>query len=256
MNILFLGDVVGQRASEFLQNKLYELKKQYAIDVTIINGENSAEGNGITPFSANLLLNAGADVITTGNHCFKRRDMNPMYEESNIVIRPANFGDNVPGKGYTVLDFGNCSLAVINLIGTAYMLPSDNPFHYVDKLLEEIDTPNVFVDFHAEATAEKKAMGFYLAERVSAVVGTHTHVQTADETIINGHTGYITDVGMTGVHDSVLGVQKEIIIERMINYSPQMHKFAEGRFTVNGVVLEIDKSSGKCVKIERINQIY
>lgn len=252
MKVLFIGDVVGQNSCKELVSALPNLKKQYNIDITIVNAENSADGNGITPFSAGLLLNGGVDALTTGNHCFRRAEMNTMFDESEIIVRPANYGNNVPGKGYCVLDYGAWQLAVVNLIGTAYMQPVENPYHYADSILKEIKTPNIIVDFHAEATSEKKAMGYYLAGRVSAVLGTHTHVQTADETIIDNHTGYITDVGMTGVHESVLGIDKNVIIARLTTYYPQRHTYAEGKVRINGVVLEIDKRTGICSSIERI----
>lgn len=251
MNILFIGDVVGQTSADFLVSKLPALKKQYNTDVTIVNGENSADGNGITPFSANILLNGGVDVITTGNHCFRRREMNDLYETSHIIIRPANLGD-APGKGVCILDMGRVRLAVINLIGMAFMDNCDNPFHYADRLLSEIDTKNIIVDFHAEATSEKKAMGYYLEGRVSAVIGTHTHVQTADEQILGGHTGFITDAGFTGVKESVLGIDKEVIIARLTTYYPQKHTYPEGEIMINGVSLTIDEKTGKCTAIERI----
>lgn len=243
---------MGQNACRDFTEQLPDLKKRYEIDVTIVNGENSADGNGITPFSSELLLGGGVDVITTGNHCFKRAEMTPVFEESSIIIRPANFGNGCPGKGYCVLDFGGYSLAVINLIGVSYMQAADNPFFCADKILKEIETKNIVVDFHAETTSEKKALGYYLAGRVSAVLGTHTHVQTADECILEEHTGYITDVGMTGVQESVLGVNKDIIIARLTTYYPQRHIYAKGRTTLNAVVLEIDKKSGACRRIKRI----
>lgn len=254
MNILFIGDVVGQNSCREMAAVLPSLKHKYSIDVVIVNGENSSDGNGITPFSAGLLLDAGADAITTGNHSFRRPEMDAMYESSPIVIRPANYGEGCPGKGYCILDFGSYTLAVVNLIGTAFMQPVENPFSYADKLLKQITTPNIIVDFHAEATSEKKSMGYYLAGRVSAVVGTHTHVQTADECIIDGHTGYITDVGMTGVHESVLGIDKDIIITRLTTYYPQRHIYAKGATQINAVVLEIDNRTGVCRSIKRICQ--
>lgn len=252
MNILFIGDVVGQTSGDYLCSKLPKLKREYSVDLTIVNGENSADGNGITPFSANLLLNGGADVITTGNHSFRRREMNDLYEDSDIIIRPANFGDTF-GKGYCIVDMGRTSVAVINLIGMAYMDNCDNPFHCVDKILEEIETPNIIVDFHAEATSEKKAMGYYLEGRVSAVLGTHTHVQTNDEEILSGHTGYITDVGMVGAKRSILGIDKDVIIARLTTYYPQKHTYPQGDIMINGVVLTIDEKSGKCTEIKKIN---
>ncbi|MBO6229157.1 MAG: YmdB family metallophosphoesterase [Ruminiclostridium sp.] len=250
MNILFVGDVVGQRSAEHLVKSLPQIKRRYEIGFTVVNGENSADGNGITPFSANILLES-ADVITTGNHCFRRREMNELYEESSVIIRPANFGDTV-GRGYTIFDMGRTRIAVVNLIGMAYMESCDNPFGWADRILGEIDTPNIIVDFHAEATSEKKAMGYYLAGRVSAVIGTHTHVQTADEQIIDGHTGYITDVGYTGVSDSVLGIDKNVIIARLTTYYPQKHTYPEGDIMINAAVISIDEKNGKCTGIQRL----
>lgn len=252
MNILFVGDVVGQSSCRDLTDALPSLKKRYEVDVTIVNGENSADGNGITPYSSDILLSGGADVITTGNHCFKRPEMSALFEESEVIIRPANYGNGCPGRGFCVLDFGAYSLAVINLIGINYMQAVDNPFSCVDKILEETDTKNIIVDFHAETTSEKKAMGYYLEGRVSAVLGTHTHVQTADESIIGNHTGYITDVGMTGVAESVLGIEKDVIIARLTTYYPQRHIYAKGSTTLNAVLLEIDSKSGRCCQIKRI----
>ena len=252
MKILVVGDVVGENGCEFLADKLPLIKREEKTDFCIVNGENSADGNGITPFSAGLLLDGGADVITTGNHCFRRADMNPLYEESSVIIRPANFGDGVPGKGWCILDCGSWQLAVVNLIGTAFMQPVENPFHYVDRILEQIETKNIIVDFHAEATSEKKAMGYYLAGRVTAVIGTHTHVQTADEQILGGYTGYITDAGMTGPENSVLGIDKNVIINRLTTYYPQRHVYGDGETLINAVLLDINVKTGQCLNICRI----
>lgn len=251
MNILFIGDVVGQTSADYLVSKLPVLKKENDIQMTIVNGENSADGNGITPFSANILLRGGVDVITTGNHCFRRAEMNEMYEQSSVIVRPANFGD-VYGKGWCVLDMGRTQVAVVNLIGMAYMDNCDNPFPCADEILKKIDTKNIIVDFHAEASSEKKAMGYYLEGRVSAVIGTHTHVQTADEQILGGHTGYITDVGFTGVRESILGIDKNVIIARLTTYYPQKHTYPAGDIMINGVVITIDEKNGKCTGIRRI----
>lgn len=247
---------MGQDASEKLCAFLPNFKRELDIGkgLVIINGENSADGNGITPLSADLLFKAGADVITTGNHCFKRAEMDSAYHENPFILRPANYGDSAPGKGVCIVDRGSFSVAVINLTGTQYMIPADNPFKYADELLESINTKNIIVDFHAEVTAEKKALGYYLSGKVSAVLGTHTHVQTADEQILSNHTAYITDVGMTGVHDSVLGVDKDIIIERFLCYYPKKHVTATGAYTINAVLVEIDEKSGKSHSILRINK--
>lgn len=254
MKVLFLGDVVGQKACAYLREKLPQLKREYDVRMVIVNGENSADGNGITPTTAKYLLDSGADVITTGNHCFRRKEMDATYDENPLVIRPANFCDDVVGRGFTVVDFGSFTVAVVNLMGVVYMQNLENPFHCIDKVLEKIETKNIIVDFHAEATSEKKAMGYYLAGRVSAVLGTHTHVQTADEEILSEHTGYITDAGMTGVTNSVLGIKKEIIIQNMLTNYPQRYEYADGVPTINGVVMEINEKTGKCCSIKRISK--
>lgn len=255
MRVIFIGDVVGSAGCEALEAELTSIKREYGADTVIVNGENSAADNGIDPNSAQRLFDSGADVITTGNHVFRKRSVNELLETNERVIRPANYGEDVPGKGLCELDFGAYRAAVINLLGTTYLQPIENPFKYADKLLAETDAKIIIVDFHAEATSEKRAMGFYLSGRASAVIGTHTHVQTADEQIIGG-TGYITDAGMTGPRDSVLGVEKDIIIEKFLSYQPQKHIFAEGDCEINGVCLDIDVKSGKCTSIERIRKLY
>jgi hypothetical protein len=258
IKILFIGDIVGQNACEklctFLPNYKHEL--EIGKGIVIINGENSADGNGITPLSAELLFKAGADVITTGNHCFKRAETDSLYRENPFIIRPANYGDSEssPGKGVCIIDRGSFSAAVINLSGNQYMIPADNAFKCIDELLQNIETKNIIVDFHAEATSEKKAMGYYLAGKTSAVIGTHTHVQTADEQLIDTHTAYITDVGMTGAVNSVLGVDKNAIIERFTSYYPKKHELAAGQLSINAVLLEIDEKTGKALSITRINK--
>lgn len=251
MNLLFIGDVVGENGCAFLEKHMYSLKKEYDIDLTVINGENSAQGNGITPKSYQQLINLGADVVTTGNHCFKRREMMDFYDNEEILLRPANFPDGVVGHGHTIIDMGYTSIAIINLMGTVYMEALDNPFKCIDAILEQIETPNIFVDFHAEATAEKKALGQYLAGKVTAVMGTHTHVQTADETILNNHTAYITDAGMTGPELSVLGVESERAIEKMRLHCPVTFIESSNPCFINGVIVEFDEKLGKATKIQR-----
>ncbi len=250
-NILFIGDVVGKAGCDFLLQKLPLIKRQYAVDIAVVNGENSAQGNGITKLSADMIFNAGADIITTGNHAFKRREAYEIYE-NDCIIRPANYPDGAPGKGICTLDMGAYSIAVINLSGTVYLDPLDNPFTVIDSMLEEVDTPNIFVDFHAEATSEKKAMGFHLEGRVSGVFGTHTHVPTADEVILGGHTAYITDLGMTGPERSMLGVEIKPAVDRLRFRLPVRFKEAEGDCFLCGVVVEFDEKTGKSHKIERL----
>ncbi len=248
MKLLMIGDVVGDVGCQFLQKKLPALRRELGADLVVVNGENSANGNGITAFSAKQIFQAGADLITTGNHAFQRRDQLHIYEEERI-LRPANYSDACPGKGVGVIDCGACQVAVVNLSGVLFLDHLDNPFDTVDRLLSQIDTPNIFVDFHAEATSEKRAMGFWLAGRVTAVLGTHTHVQTADACILSEHTGYLTDVGMTGVEDSVLGVKKEIAIDRLRLHLPQRFEEAQGDCFLNGVLVEFQEKCGKCTKI-------
>lgn len=252
MKVLFVGDVVGEAGCDFLKKHIYNIKQEHNIDFTIINGENSAQGNGITPKSLQALKNIGADVITTGNHCFKRKEIMDLYDREETLLRPANYPNGVVGKGYTVIDLGFTSIAVINLIGTVYLEPLDNPFNCIDIILDEISTPNIFVDFHAEATSEKKAMGQYLAGKVSAVLGTHTHVQTADEIILADHTAYISDVGMTGPELSALGVKTEIIIEKLKYHCPVKFVESENPCFINAVVVEFNEKLGKATKINRI----
>lgn len=250
MKLLMFGDVVGEAGTEFFAKHAPLLKRQYGADLIVVNGENSAKGNGITPQSAQQLFSAGADVITTGNHCFRRK-CDSIYNNPRI-LRPANFPEGAPGSGVCVLDCGSYSFAVINLMGTAFMEALDNPFRVIDSLLAEISTHNILVDFHAEATSEKRAMGWYLAGRVSAVIGTHTHVQTADEEILDGQTGYLTDCGMSGGIRSVLGIRPEQAIEKQRFHRPVQFSEALPPCMLNAVCLEIDTKSGNCTKIERI----
>lgn len=252
MKLLFLGDVVGERGCEFVKSRMGAIKKEHSPDIIVINGENSAAGNGITPHSAKQLFSLGADVITTGNHCFRRKEVMPLYDENDRLLRPANFPEGNAGKGICILDLGRTRIAVINLMGTLYMEPLNNPFETVDKLLGKIDTPNIFVDFHAEATAEKKSLGFYLDGRVTAVFGTHTHVQTADETILPKKTAYITDAGMCGAELSVLGVKSELAIKKQRFHSPVRFEESDGEQFLNGVIVGFDEKNGRAQGIQRL----
>lgn len=251
-NLLFIGDVVGKSGCNFLAEKLPQLKRSYNIDITVVNAENSAQGNGVTHSSAESIIRAGADILTTGNHAFRQRDELDIYEK-DYIIRPANYPEGAcVGKGICILDMGTYSIAVINLMGTVYLDPLDNPFTKIDEILPQIDTKNIFVDFHAEATSEKKAMGYYLAGKVTGVFGTHTHVQTADETIIDSHTAYITDAGMTGVEKSCLGVEIKPAVDRLRFRMPVKFREATGKCFMCGVIVSFDEKSGKADKIQRI----
>lgn len=254
MRIMCVGDVVGSVGCSFLRDNLPSLKKIKGVDLVICNGENSADGNGITPASSEYLFSSSVDVITLGNHAFRRKEAYETIDTEPFIVRPANFPDGTtPGVGMCNVDMGRLSVTVINIMGNAYMDNSlDCPFKKVDKLLEKNQNKIVIVDFHAEATGEKRAMGFYLDGRVSAVFGTHTHVQTSDEQILPNGTGYITDVGMTGTIDSILGVKKEIIISKLTTKLPARFDLATGSCKLNCVIFDIDEKSGKTTSVERL----
>lgn len=252
---VFIGDVVGTVGCRALAKLLPSIKREYNADIAIVNGENSADSNGISSNSAQEIYDAGADIITTGNHAFGRHSINEEYNRRDTLLRPANLGEGLAGQGVCVLDMGRYSVTVINLIGTALMQPADNPFKCVEEILKSVSSKMIIVDFHAEATSEKRAMSCFLSGRVSAVFGTHTHVQTADEHIDEGGTGSITDVGMTGPVDSVLGVRKEIIIDKFVNYRSARHVIADGICEVCGAMAEIDPKDGKCLRIERFRKV-
>lgn len=251
INVLFIGDIVGSNGCDFAEKTVGRLRAQKKLDLVIANGENSADGNGITKASMEHIFRF-ADVITTGNHCFRRKEFTEYYDIKENLLRPANYPDGVVGKGVVTVDMGRYSFAVINLMGTAFMEALNNPYECIDRLLGDIDTKNILVDFHAEATSEKKAMGFYLSGKVSAVMGTHTHVQTADEAILDGHTAYITDAGMCGAELSVLGVKKELAIEKQRTKCPVRFIESDEAPFFNGVLMQIDEKCGKACGIERL----
>lgn len=254
MIVLFLGDVVGQGGCDKLLRVLPGYKKLKGVDVCIVNGENSAPGNGITKQSAEELFTAGADFITTGNHVYKKDKVYDYLDSTAFVIRPANFYGNCPGKGYGVIDKGRFRLNVINLAGQTFMEPCENPFRAVDRILAKLDPriKTTIVDFHAEATSEKKAMGFYLDGRVSAVIGTHTHVLTADARVLPGGTAYLTDAGMTGAVNSVIGVDPADTLKKMTVSMPVRFNEGKGEFEVNGCLVDIDENTGRARSIETV----
>ncbi len=253
MNILAIGDVVGSVGCRFLREKLPALKKKENIGLVIANGENSSDGNGITPASAEFLFSSGVDVITAGNHTFRRRESYDMFDECQTLIRPANYPQaTTPGRGYTVYDLGRQQVAVINLMGCLFMEPLDDPYITIDRILSEIDTKLIVLDFHAEATAEKLALAYYLDGRISAFFGTHTHVQTADERILPKGTGYITDLGMTGPYESVLGVKPELAIKKFREKLPVRFELASGSCEMDCVLFSVDERSGKTASVKRL----
>lgn len=247
-----IGDIVGDAGCAYVRELLPGIKKAYDVDVVIANGENSAQGNGIVPAGAKHLFDSGVDIITTGNHGLRRKESYDIYARGEGLIRPANYHPEAPGFGYYIFDNVKIKLCVVNLQGVVYMQPIKNPFDCIDELLTGIDTPNIIVDFHAEATAEKLCMGYYLDGRVSAVLGTHTHVPTADARVLPGGTGYITDVGMCGGLNSVLGVKKELAMRRMRTNLPVRFEPDPADIRLCGVVLDIDEKNGKCRSIESI----
>ncbi|WP_040197925.1 TIGR00282 family metallophosphoesterase [Candidatus Soleaferrea massiliensis] len=253
MNILAIGDIVDTAGCQFLREKLPTLKKFYDIGVVVANGENSAPGNGISPQSAEHILTSGVDVITTGNHVFRKKEIGEYLDHHDFVIRPANYSEYANGFGYYLLDLVRTQVLVINLLGRVYMSEADNPFVCVDKILQKVQAPIVLVDFHAEATSEKKAMGYFLDGRVSAVFGTHTHVQTADACVLPGGTGYITDLGMTGPVHSVLGVKVESIVHKFKTGMPVRFETASGACSLSGCIFSVDDKTGRCETVTPIH---
>lgn len=255
MNILFIGDIVGKPGRRAVKELLPALKARLNPALVIANCENAAAGFGVTRELIEDLFQMGIDVLTTGNHVWDKREVLECVNDYQAFLRPANYPAGVPGFGSVVLPAPDGHrVGVINLAGRVFMSPCDCPFRMVEReitLLQGL-TNVIVVDFHAEATSEKKAMAYFLAGRVSAVLGTHTHVQTADEEIIPGGTAYITDVGMTGPFDSIIGIRKEIILERFLKQIPNKFEVAKGDIRLQGVVLDIDELTGKCQRIERL----
>lgn len=252
MNILTIGDVVGSVGCRFLRAHLPTLKKLKGVDLVICNGENSADGNGITPASAEYLFQSGVDVITTGNHAFRRREMYAVFDSCETLLRPANFPDGAPGRGFLIYDMGRVQVGVVNLMGVVYMEPLDNPFDTADRILAAGLPKITVVDLHAEATGEKKSISYHLDGRVSAVVGTHTHVQTADEQILPNGTAYLSDLGMTGPIHSVLGVKPELTIEKMRRHLPVRFELGTDPCEMDCALICVDDKTGRSLSIERI----
>lgn len=252
MRVFLIGDVVGAPGCNFVREKLPAFKRKHQVDVVIANGENSAVGNGILPSSAGFLFDSGIDVLTGGNHSFKRREIYDYLPDHENLLRPANYPHCPYGEGYFLLDGGSWTMLVVSLLGVVYMEPLDDPFQTVDRILREHPATYTIVDFHAEATGEKLAMGYYLDGRVSAVVGTHTHVQTADEQILEKGTGYISDLGMTGPIRSILGTSPEDIVRKMTTHLPTRFHVPDEACKLEGVLLDLDRKTGRCTHIERV----
>ena len=251
MNVLAVGDVVGRPGLDRISRSLRWWKKQLNADFVVVNGEN-ASVVGMTPDQGEEIFDAGADVITMGNHTFKKREIVPYLEDNSRVLRPANLAPQLPGSGVGVYETKFGPVAVIDLIGRCYMdYHAENPFLMVDKLRTQLDTKLILVELHAEATSEKLAMGYMLDGQVSAVWGTHTHVPTADARILPKGTGYVTDLGMTGPQESVLGIQPRLSIANFRGDLPDRYRWAEGPTKMEGVLFTIDTNSGRCTGVRR-----
>jgi 2',3'-cyclic-nucleotide 2'-phosphodiesterase len=256
MQVLFIGDIVGSAGRRAVREVLPHITKDHCIDLTIANGENAAGGFGITPLIARELIECSVDVLTSGNHIWDRKDIIGFLESEDVLLRPANYPKGVPGKGSVLVTTrAGISVGVINLSGRVFMESIDCPFTVALQETERLRkyTPVIIVDMHAEATAEKEAMGWFLDGRVSAVVGTHTHVQTADERILPRGTAYITDVGMAGSLDSVIGIKKEIAIDRFLTQMPRRFEIAKSDAHLQGVIFAIDEESGRSTEIRRVS---
>jgi len=260
LRIIFIGDLVGKPGRQYLQENLPDLKRQVMADLVIANGENAAGGAGITEKVYQEIRKSGVDLITGGNHIWDQKDIFNFIDIEERMLRPANYPvETTPGRGALLLSMksGKKKAAVINLMGRVFMKAVDCPFRVADRELDILkdQTPIIIVDFHAEATSEKQAMGWYLDGRVSAVIGTHSHVQTADERILTKGTAYITDAGMVGLYDSILGVDKQEPLQMFLTQQPQRFSISKGRVLFNAVLIEIDDQSGRAINIERINAL-
>ena len=252
--VLAVGDVVGNPGLDRVRRRLRQLKRKTGADFAVVNGENAAVV-GLLPHQAEDILDAGADVITMGNHTWGKREIVDYMEDCPRILRPANYAPQVPGRGWQVFDTKAGPVAVIDLIGRCNMdYGPDNPFLLIDKILREIDTKIILVEIHAEATSEKLAMGYLLDGRVSAVWGTHTHVPTADARVLPKGTGYVTDLGMTGRRDSILGIRPELSIAKFRGDLTERYRWAEGPTKMEAVLFTIDSATGLCRKAERVDE--
>lgn len=251
--VMFVGDIVGRAGRSAIKTRLKELKKEKNILFVVANGENAASGFGITKKVSDELLNSDVDVITLGNHTWDKRESEIFIDEEPSIIRPANFSPIAPGRGYLIKEKKGFTLAVLNLIGRVFMDNYESPFFAADKILDDIykKTKNILVDFHAEATSEKQALARYLDGRVSAVLGTHTHVQTADEMLLPKGTAYITDVGMTGSSNSIIGNRIDDVLDRFLKGIPRKLEVATDDICISYVVIDVDNTTGKALNIER-----
>ncbi|HKX33557.1 MAG TPA: TIGR00282 family metallophosphoesterase [Blastocatellia bacterium] len=255
IRVLMTGDTMARAGRRVLEERLHDLRAQREVDFVVSNVENAAAGFSITPRIAEDLFAAGVDCMTSGNHIFDKKEILAYIEKEHRLLRPANYPPGAPGRGRWVGKVRGISVAVINLQGRIFMPPCDDPFRVADAQLSALE-PSVkviLIDMHAEATSEKIALGRYLDGKVSAIVGTHTHVQTADEQILPGGTAFLTDLGMTGPHDGVIGMQSEIVLERFLRgFAPKMEP-SEGEIKLNGLIVDIDEETGQALRVERVS---
>ncbi|CAM4017679.1 TIGR00282 family metallophosphoesterase [Bacillus manliponensis] len=254
MRILFVGDVVGSPGRRMIQDYVPALKKKYTPTVTIINGENAAGGRGITEKIYRNFLECGAQAVTLGNHAWDNREIFEFIEDAKYLARPANFPEGTPGTGLVFVNCNGTEVAIINLQGRTFLTPIDCPFRKVDELIAiaKKRTNIIFIDFHAETTSEKQALGWYVDGRATAVVGTHTHVPTADKRILPNGTAYITDVGMTGPYDGILGMDREAVLKKFLTTMPVRFEVTNGRTQLSAVLIDVDTSTGKAKKIQQV----
>lgn len=255
MRILFVGDIVGKPGVDIVTRSIRGFRREESIDLVIVNGENAESGSGITPSIYRRLIKAGVDCVTLGDHIYRKKDIIPILEDQDNIVKPANYPNDAPGKDWVVVQAENgVKVAVFSVMGRVFMRPVDCPFHAAERVLDEIPADIVvrFCDFHAEATSDKQLMGRFLDGRVTAVCGTHTHVTTADECVLPGGTAYISDVGMTGPHESILGRSIKKVMEATLTFRPVPFDVAKKDIQISGVVIEVDRKSGKANGIRRI----
>lgn len=258
LKVLFIGDIIGRLGRQICDRLVYELNSEFSPDLTIVNGENSAHGYGITEKVYNELLEMGIDVITMGNHMWDKKEVVKNIDKLPMVVRPANYPPGVPGKDHLIIEKSGIKIAIVNLVGRVFMQALDCPFQAIQRLLPTLkkETNAIIVDIHAEASSEKCAMGWFLDGKVSAVLGTHTHVMTADERILPEGTAFISDIGMVGAHNSIIGMNKEQILKRFTTQMPERFEPTdEGPGLFNAVLLKIDPKTGKAKEIKRIIRI-
>ncbi len=252
LTVFFIGDVVGRPGRNALKTWLPQWKSTHRVDFVIANGENAAGGMGLTTKIYHELLGSGVDLLTSGNHIWSKKEIFPLLDSTDRLLRPANYPEGAPGKGWAIHRVGGQKALIVNLEGRVFMKSLECPFKTMDTLLSGFDGRLVFVDFHAEATSEKMAMGWYLDGRVTAVVGTHTHVQTSDECLLPNGTAYMTDLGMTGPVYSVIGMKRDVVMQRFLTQMPSKFEVASGQAAVSGAIVKIDPATGRARSIERV----